>query len=189
MYRTWGVITICVGILALFMSSCLQDSSTSSVQTNQNYQPYWFVDLNGHFSTNDLQRAQKEIPFNIVVPNYIPDLFGSRYRYEFTGPFSTNLGNAVKVRIQYWDGTHQILIEEYNRKETTIPTEELDPISYEISGIQVLRQITQYLSSSNTTEGLGFYWNIDNLTFNVNSINIPEDEALKIVESLVKRLK
>jgi hypothetical protein len=170
-----------VGILftALLLSSCTSES------TNQSH---WFVDEKGHFHTNDVKLAQEESPFIIVVPDYIPDLFGTDYLCEITGLFKNPLSNYLEVKIQYWDENHQIYISEYNQKSVMLPTEELEPVNYEIAGIQVLRQIAQFLTSSGTIEGLSFNWNTDGLTFEVEIFNIPEKEGIKIVESMIKQM-
>jgi hypothetical protein len=154
-----------------------------------NAKSHWFVDENGYFHTDNVTLAQKKIPFTIVVPTYIPDVFVTNYQYEIIGPFKNILPNNIEVEIQYWDDKHQIYISEYNVKEVVLPNEELKPIYYEIAGIRVLRQTTGLTSSSGRIEGLSFDWNMDGLTFEVKIFNIPEEEGRKIVESMIKQLK
>ncbi len=181
-------------ILTFTILGCIQNS-TSKAQENDIVTPYqkdkshWFVDENGHFHTDNVTLAQKKIPFTIVVPSYIPDVFVTNYQYEIIGPFKNILPNNIEVEIQYWDNRHQIYISEYNIKEIMLPNQEFKPIYYSIAGIQVLKQITGFTTSSGRIEGLGFYWNINNLTFKVEIFNIPEEEGIKIVESMIKQMK
>ena len=65
------------------------------------------------------------------------------------------------------------------------PTEELDPIYLDIGGTKVLRQKTRMAGSSGITEGLGFHWNQGGLTFAVRVFSISEEEARKVVESMI----
>jgi hypothetical protein len=166
-------------VMLLLFTNCIAESNDKS---------RWFVDENGHFHTNDVKLAQKEIPFTIVVPTYIPDVFVTNYQYEIIGPFKNILPNNIEVEIQYWDDKHQIYISEYNIKEVMLPNEELKPIYFEVARIRVLRQTTGLTSSSGRIEGLSFDWNTNGLTFEVEIFNIPEEEGRKIVESMIKQL-
>jgi|GEM_PF-1662111 len=172
-------------ILVFIILGCAQVSSNFPKQTNQNNEHYWFVDSNGHFHTNDVKMAQKEIPFTIIVPDYIPDIFGSNYSYEITGPFENPLSNYIEVKIQYIDEQHQIYISEYNKKVIMLPNDEAKPVYHDIIGIKVLQQQSFLYGSEDTIEGLSFNWNIDALTFEVEIFNIPEEEGIKIVESMI----
>jgi hypothetical protein len=185
------VLALTSGLMALvsILSGCVQDSSNIISQTTQNNKSHWFVDSRGHFHTNDVKLAQKEMPFTIVVPTYIPDLFATNYQYEISGPFDNPIPNTVEVKIEYWDESHQTYISEYNSKTIMQPNEELKPVNYEIAGIQVLRQVTQFLTNSGTIEGLSFNWNTNGFTFEVKIFNIPENEGIKIVESMIKQIK
>jgi hypothetical protein len=165
---------------ALLLTSCTRESTANK---------HWFVDSNGHFHTNNVKLAQKEIPFTIIVPTYIPDLFVPDYLYEITGPFENTLSNYIEVDIQYTDNSHQMFISQFNKKIVMLPTEGLDPVNYEISGIQVLRQITSLIGESSTIEGLSFNWNTDGFTFEVEIFGIPENEGAKVVESMMKQIK
>ncbi len=175
-------------ILTLILFLSLTLLVLTSCQVGSNSAPHWFVDNKGHFHTNNIKMAQKEIPFVIVVPDYIPDLFGPDYLYEITGPFKNSLPDTIEVEIQYVDENHQIYISEYSKKIIMLPNDEAEPVDYKIAGIQVLRQITQLIGSSGTNEGLSFNWNTDELTFEVEIFNIPEEEGIKIVESMIKQM-
>jgi hypothetical protein len=150
-------------------------------------QSTWFRDPNGHFNTNDVKLAQKEIPFTIVVPSYVPDILGTDYSFVITGPFENGYYKSVEVRITYTKDDRYIFIVEQNNYRVMGPIEELDPVYHDISGTRVLQEISGMAGSSGITEGLGFYWNPDDLTFEVQIFNIPEEDGVKIVESMIQQ--
>jgi hypothetical protein len=157
----------------------------TSCENNSNRKIVWFKDPNGRFHTNDLKRAQKEIPFTIVIPNYIPDILGNNYVYGIVGPFKDDTNNSVSVQITYVQKDFQIYISEYNVLRVIQPNDELKPIYRDVDGIKVLQQEAQMAGGSGIIEGLRFNWNRNRLSFEVVIYNIPEEEGIKIVESMI----
>jgi len=170
------VLTLVFGLILVFVfSSC-----------STNNQIYWFVDANDIFHTDNLELAQKEIPFVLVIPTYIPKVIGNEYYFEIRGPIRDLNSQNIDVVIRYGKDDYEIDIREQNRAIVMNPNPELEPVYFDIEGVQVLRQITAYHTGAGTTEGLSFNWNSDELTFRIEIYNISEEEGLKIVESMIE---
>jgi hypothetical protein len=151
---------------------------------------FWVVDSQGMFHTSNLGRAQQEIPFTIILPTYLPDNLDPDSPYEIIGPVEGSTENEnVEVRISYRSGGYRI-IEIFENSQTIImlPTPELNPIYHDIAGIQVLQQET-HLYGETITEGLSFNWNQGVFTFSVVVFSYSQDEAIKIVESMIEQIE
>jgi hypothetical protein len=170
-------ITAVLVILLLF-SSCNSDSSNEAS---------WFRDPQGHFHTNDVERAQKEIPFTIILPQYLPEYMDPNL-FKIIGPFKDAYLEGIEIEIEYITGDNLIYISEQNVRLVMEPNEEMEPVYYNIAGTRVLRQQSFLYGASETKEGLRFDWNQDGLTFAVSVFSISEEEGLKIVESMVKQI-
>ena len=146
------VLAFFIGVLFLapLISSCKEDSSSKI---------FWFRDPNGRFHTNDVARAQKEIPFTIVIPSYLPYDIDPIYSSQIVGPFTHPYRRGVEVEISYSYEDSRIYISEQNNTFVMEPTEELDPVYLDIAGTKVLRQKARMGGSSGITEGLRFDWN------------------------------
>lgn len=189
--RASVVTTALLIVLLVVISGCVSevsDTHQSEETSNDTETPtifYQFIDPERHFNTNDINLAQQEIPFTIVLPSYVPECFGTDYLYDITGPWIDEYSDTVEVKIWYYKGDYEINISEQNRKIRIIPNEELEPIYYDISGTRVLRQLAQHFTGNGIKSGLRFHWNPDGLTFEVETFNISEEEGLKIVESMI----
>jgi hypothetical protein len=150
---------------------------------------FWVVDSQGMFHTSDLERAQQEIPFTIILPTYLPDNLDPDSPYEIGGPVKgSSEDENVRVWISYKaEGERLIEIEENSRATIMLPTPSLNPVHLDIAGIQVLQQDT-YLYGETTIEGLAFYWNQVGLTFSVLVFSYNQNEAIKIVESMIEQI-
>jgi hypothetical protein len=168
-----------IGILFLvpLLSSCGFGKSSKSA---------WVTDSNNYFHTNDVKRAQREVPFTIILPTYLPDDMDPNYPDQIDGPVKALNYHEVEIKITYIKGDRSIYISEQNVKLVMAPTEELDPIYLDIAGTKVLRQKAQMAGSSGITEGLVFDWNQNGLTFAVQVFSVSEEEAVKIIESMIK---
>lgn len=162
----------------LFLPSCGGGSNSGIL---------WFRDPQGHFHTNDIERAQKEIPFTIILPQYLPEYMDPNL-FKIVGPFRDAYLDGIEIEIEYITGDNLIYISEQNVRLIMEPNEELDPMYLDISGTMVLRQETGMAGSSGITEGLRFDWNQDGITFAVRVFSISEEEGLKIVESMVTQM-
>ena len=145
----------------------------------------------GQFYTRDLARAQKEIPFPIVLPSYVPDKRTDAPPPGITGPLREyQYNDKVKVDILYIvDLGSEILgiidISEHNY--LIIPGDpelnpDLEPI--EICGKEVIKTEGDYSQGP----GVVFYFSQDNIYFVVGVYNFTAEEAVKIIVSILEQL-
>jgi hypothetical protein len=138
--------------------------------------------------SDDIKLVQKDTPFNIIIPTYIPEVMGTNYFQQITGPFKDPALKDTYIKLRYIEEDYQIYVSEHDSNSVMMPTGQLDPVYYEIDGTRVLRQIARFHSTSTTIEGLGYYWNKEGLAFSVEIANIDEEEGLKIVESMIHQM-
>jgi hypothetical protein len=155
------------------------------------HRTYWFTDPPGRFHTNDVERAQEEIPFTIVLPTYLPDGIGP-LPYMIEGPVKgTSDEQTVRLMIRYQDdgGDHVMFIDEQNSSfyEHIVGFE---GTFLDIAGIQVLEDEmdSPVISSSGMEihQGLQYKWHLDGVDFDVDIFGYDRDEARKIVTSMIQ---
>jgi hypothetical protein len=157
---------------------------------NPKFDTYWFQDPNGFFHTNDVKQAQEEIPFNIIIPSYLPEDIDLNMM-EIYGPIKRTIGDhviGIEVDITYVSEEYRILIYEDNTGAIVNPNPELEQVVINIAGEKVLQQVAQALSASGIEEGIRFDWNYKELSFTVKVYGLTEDEGIKIIESMIKQL-
>jgi hypothetical protein len=172
-----------ITISLIFM--LLAASLLSGCNTDTNSDIYWFRDPVGFFHTNDLERAQEEIPFTIILPSYLPEDMGLS-TLKIYGPIEINIGDyyqGIEVQISYISGEREIYIYEDNPGQIMHPNPDLEPSYFKINGITVLRQAT------GIKEGLSYNWNHEKISYAVRVYRIDDDEAFRIVESMIKQLE
>jgi hypothetical protein len=181
-FRLILILIIALLLLTAFFSGCGAVKNSDTV---------WFIDPNGQFHTNDIKLAQREIPFTITLPSYLPNNIDPN-QVRIVGPFDESYEpywNGIRIEISYVNGDSRIYIDEKNVSLVMEPNNEAKPVYHDIVGIRVLQQTAQLAGSSGITEGLAYDWNYDKLTFSVQTFSISEEETFKIVESMVKQLK
>lgn len=155
------------------------------------------VGESGRFYTQDINKAQKEIPFQIVVPSYLPanlptlpDIVGVSQQ---TVSGSPGEGRST-LGLRYGAGNKNMegLIEIH---EWDFPVVPLDPnlnegyvtiLIREIEVVQVEHIKTQ-LASDGTIDhpGFVFSWNQNSVYFEARIYHYDYDEAVKIVASMI----
>jgi hypothetical protein len=168
-------------LLLTFLLGCPQGSGEETL---------WVVDSHGIFHTSDLERAQQEIPFTIIVPEYLPDNLDPYSPYLVEGPVKGSSGNEnIRVEVSYKaKNKPQIDIIENSETFLMLPNPDANPIYLEIAGIQVLQQ-DESIYSTPIIKGLRFDWNQSGRTFSVLVFSYSQDEGIKIVESMVRQME
>jgi hypothetical protein len=146
-------------------------------------------DANGNFRTNNVRRAQKEIPFTIILPTYLPGYMGTNYPYQIVGHVADNTQPEVGIMIAYVKDEIGIYISEQNAIYIATPAAESDSVYLDIFDIKVLFQKPKTGVSSDITGRLLFDWNQNGLTFRVETIFTSEEDANKIIESMIVQIK
>ena len=181
MFKNSAIILITLSFsLASLLSGCEFGKSNETA---------WVIDPYNFFHTNDIQRAQLEVPFTIILPTYVPNDMGSDYSFQIDGPIKDLNYHEVEIKISYVKGDRSIYISEQNVRLVMGPIQELDPIYIDIAGTKVLRQKAQMAGSSGITEGLVFDWNQNGFTFAVEVFYIDEEETIKVIESMIAQME
>lgn len=148
----------------------------------------------GMFYTYDMERAQKELPFNILLPSYLPGNISGYPYLEGTLKHGVK-ADKPEVRVTYqevpWNGG---AIEIYERNYTSLPpsTEDNPELFYvEIEGVQVLvhRLGLSQGSPENaaTIQGWRFWWSQEGIYFRVSVYQYDWDTATRIIESMIQQ--
>jgi hypothetical protein len=169
-----------VTLLLIFLLGCPQTSGEDYL---------WVVDQ-GTFHTSDLERAQQEIPFSIIVPEYLPDNLDPYSPYLIEGPVKSSSGKEdIEVEVSYKaENKPRIDITENSENILMLPNPDADPIYHDIGGVQVLQQ-DDTIYSTPPIEGLRFDWNQSGRTFSVSIFDYSQDEGIKIVESMIRQIE
>lgn len=157
---------------------------------------YWRVTPSGLILTNDLKRLQNEVPFDIILPEYLPE-----NQRGHPPDFQYSLGdNSYKdINITALFATTEspkfIFIEEFNSQS---PIDFLTP-NYsarhkflEFGEEKVLEQSGTApisLGSQIVQPYFDYRWVINNVYYSVDVEGYDRDEALKIVESMIKQIE
>jgi hypothetical protein len=151
---------------------------------------FWDVNSQGIFHTTDLERAQQEIPFTIIVPEYLPDNLDPYSPHLIEGPVKGSSGDeAIEVEVSYKaENKPRIDIIENSESILMLPNPDLNPIYLDIAGVQVLQQ-DEAIYSTPTIEGLRFDWNQSGRTFSLMAFSYSQDELIKIVESMIRQIE
>lgn len=184
MRQTYILILIII-ILNLLLFSC--NPSSPTMDTNL----YW-IEYQGRFYTQDIVRAQEIMPFQILLPKYIPNE-GQRMSLPLIdGPLkdSQNFDNTVTVNIKYAinignDISAIVIITETN-SYYDIGDPNTDPYLEEviILGISVVKTKDEWSPNRDTY----YSFNSKGIYYVIEMHNLPDDESYKIIESIIMQL-
>jgi hypothetical protein len=138
------------------------------------------------YRTNELNIAQQETPFKIVLPEYIPiDLTP----YPFIqGTARSEFSDTRPISIMYYrsgESFDPILIEEYNIPMENHPSD--NPTYLNILNVEVLEETTTMPKDITVLIPCYIYsWNNDNIHYYIRIVEYPKEECRKIVESMIK---
>lgn len=127
--------------------------------------------------------ASQEIPFELVLPTYLPDGLNPEKPNAIIGPYKTT-EEVVEVSIQY----PKILIIEKNKFVNRV-SDPLKSYYLEINETKVLREKTSgtVIPTNEYIPGIVFTWNSNGIFFIIIMDDIySDDEYLKIIESMIR---
>lgn len=140
----------------------------------------------GRFYTKDIARAQKEIPFPILLPTYVPNEQKGSSLPQVTGPLRAyQYDGEIEINILYLVNLDSGVVGTIDINESNYPVLPGDPKinpgleSMEINGEIVIRE-------GNPPDSIYYYFNQNSVYFVVIFYDFPSDEALKVIESMVK---
>ncbi len=181
-------------IVFIIINLVLFAACAVSSQTSPTPNIYWegSGDL---IETNDIARLQKELPFAMILPEYLPDKFES---YKFNMLYH-KIGEFPTLKIEYYQiNPNEINIMEgppqdgYPRPLPPGLFAKIHPgyNSIELAGIEVLeKQVygTVLRNTKNIEVSTYYYiWENNNLNFSCGIYGYDQIESRKIIESMIK---
>jgi hypothetical protein len=175
------ILLIVLGFNVIFFQGCNDKTVDTSLSLGDSI--IW-VEQDNLFITNDVPRAQAEIPFPLRLPTFFPSDKNVSLP-QIQGPLAQKRkGAEIDVSIKYalqpgWGG---ILIREYNHPRLPPDPEDQPEYKYiEIKGKEVVTTKGNFSGG----EGLVYYFNIDGIYFVVTIDNLPPEDTVRIVESII----
>ena len=184
--RQTHIFILIIIILNLLLFSC----NPSSTTTNEDL--FW-MEHEGYFYTTDLDRAQENIPFTILLPEYMPGGGQNIPIPQIDGPLKESQDDieGVEINIEYAinigdDLPALIIIHECN-SSCGIGEPEVDPELEQvmIKGIQVIKTKDEWSPGTDTY----YSFNANNIYYVIEMHNLPDDESFMIVESMIIQLE
>lgn len=173
--------------LWLCLNALLLLTSCSNFQSNDKDIYMWFTDEYGTITTNDLPRLQKQVPFQIVLPEYPKDgssdtdiryhLTDSEYKEFILDYSSANYTKSIKITEQKIPMDTKIVINDdpYNETDRLMT----------VNGISVMFDVRVIGRVHETYDLLKYQWCNDGLRFHAFFVGYNEEESLKMVESMI----
>lgn len=168
-----------------------ENSVTSSDPDESSNSLYWATE-NGIFYTKDLARAQQEIPYKIILPDYFPGVQGVLLP-NIKGPLRGNtIHGGKEVEIYYTpkpndDDSPLIRIFETDQ-DFSLGDPQLDPTLEKIT-IQNMQVLKRKGEDFGIGQSNNFSFNANGVYFVVEIYGYPENEAIKIIESMIKQME
>jgi hypothetical protein len=160
------ILIICIAMTSIALSGCNSNGT------------FWTMNSKtGSFQTNDIDRAQKEIDFRLVLPSFVPDgLFSPP---TVRGQARGTEGHG-EVEIVY-NGSDIMFIYESSIDRTFIlgPPDLVN--NFTINGIQV-QHLTNIVDKEPVTN---YTWKQNGLSINVETHGIGEEKSKQIVTSMI----
>lgn len=140
----------------------------------------------GRFYTNDLTRAQEEIPFPILLPTYVPGAQKGSTAPQVTGPLKAyQYDNKVKINVLYLVTQGDDVVGTIEINESNYAVTPGDPktnpglTSIEINGKAVIRE-------GSPPQSIYFYFNQDNIYVVAMIRDFNLDEATRVMQSMIR---
>jgi hypothetical protein len=201
-------ITLIAVLLSLFSACSTINQATSTNQatfvnqaasTNQavsTSNTYWDENSAGTIETNDISRLQKEVPFEIILPEYLPDGLKS-YKLVM---ILVKINQVSNLHIDYYflaSGKEIHMLESppsdlYPQPLTPDILAEMNPgyTPLELGGIEVIEKSgfgdVIWSGQKNQVPAFLYLWEQNNLLFSGRILGYDQAEARKVIESMTK---
>lgn len=140
----------------------------------------------GRFYTKDITRAQKEIPFQILLPTYIPNGQKNSIIPQLTGPLRQyQYDGKVEINILYLVKLDNGVVGTISINESNYPVLPGDPsINPGLESIEINEKVV--IREGNPPDTIYYYFTQNNIYFVTIFYDFPSAEALKVIESMIK---
>jgi len=171
--RTNLTISVMIGILLLLVLPSCGSSHNRYVRTPAKD---WIESAGGQIDTWNPEKLQKIVHFKIVLPKYLPEELKALapHLIKLTGESPTD----IRILYQTIEGEIRIDIEEVDMVKNWMPNLETEYTYLDISGVRILED---------KLPDLNYMWNRGNISFSAVITGYNQDEARKIIESMINQ--
>jgi hypothetical protein len=171
----------------------------SQKPTDTTAEPLPWIEYGGQFNTRDLDRAQEEIPFPILLPTYIPDkrkdipppsIKGILKEFQIKDDVEVDILYTVDLGLEVFGeevfGT--IMITESNHHISLGDTE----VNPDLESIEIRNKIVvkaEYIGKYERNTEFYYSFNHEDIYYIVVIGGLTNEEAFKVVESMIKQLQ
>jgi hypothetical protein len=170
-------------LLILALASCTTGNNIPTSET------YWRYNSSGDIETNDIKRLQEIVPFNIVLPKYLPkDL--AEYHPDLRYSGDENAPQEISLIISYWTiyTPNSIHFEEITSPYMVDFLTPVPGLSYNFLNFKDTEVLERALIETTIGQQTVFIyrWVIDEVYFQATTTGYDQDEARKVIESMIK---
>ena len=175
-YHKFGLPVSCLLALSFLVSACGPNAP----------QKYWRTDAAGIFYTNQLDKAQAELPFKISQPSYVPkDINLPQLQLEGALKSSTHqLKSDVTLRY-YPEGKQKETITLYENNYSDPGPDPQTRLNINGTTVVESRFYETVVGPPYGVFSLIFEWKKDGVYYNLKAYQYIQDEAIKIVQSMI----
>jgi len=179
--------------ILLFCTSCVQSDATISKYTLEDKQRvYWLVEPSGAIQTNDILRLQKEVPYHIVLPKYIPIELTEYPPYFIKGINSEDSSVLLIITYEAHSGPYRKI---YIREDNSLISRDYSSLADDGFVLWVFKE-TQIFEKSSIHKGLSdiekkeviqrnYIWNWNSINFDCTIVDYDQNEARSIIKSII----
>jgi hypothetical protein len=183
-----GYVFILFLMLLLFCVSCIPDNNNTTSTSKHQERMYWIEEPTGRIQTTDILRFQKEIPFKIILPGYIPTELTEFLPYFVKQINLENSNTMVLIVYEAHTGPYRgIHLREENSTQPWNSSSENGYVPWITHETQVFENslLDSGLSEYEKTEIIErtYQWNWKDIRFDCRTTGYDQAEARRIIES------
>jgi hypothetical protein len=175
-----GIISCILIIFVVFVGASYSFYDLGEKAVMSTFFSSTWIEDNGRFTTYNVARAQEHVPFKIILPTYLPNKNNKQAIPRFSGKINPSRLEPITIEIIYPIQLLDIIFiyEQYRIQfAETIRRDDFEIV--DINGKQVMK------NKNNNV----FYFESTDASIRVNSVNIPRDDVLRVVESMINQIK
>jgi hypothetical protein len=177
-YRKFGFIAAVILALSFIVSACGPNAP----------QKYWRTDAAGIFYTNQLEKAQAELPFKLAQPSYLPkDINLPQLQIEGSLKSSAHLLKSdATIRYYPTDPKQKETITLYENNYSVPGSDPETRLNINGTTVVESRFYETVVGPPYGAFSLIYEWKKDGVYYNLKAYQYLQDESMKIVESMIQ---
>lgn len=165
----------------LILTSCSTEGQTST------YETYWRESSLGDVETNDLERLQELVPFEIILPEYLPEEL-ENYHPDLGYSKDVNVTGEIFIDVFFWttQSPKRIIIEEFILPGLEDFLSTNDEFQYNILNFKDTKVLERVLEKTFHGQIAYIYrWIMNDVNYQMEIEGYSQDEARKVAESMI----